>query len=214
MIRFITASELHQYPELRDSMFQDRADQFRTRLGWDVTVDDQGHERDEYDGLNPLYVICQGTDGLHLGSMRFLPMNGPTMIDDHFPDLLGGRNISGPHLWECTRFCLSRKAGSLVAGRLMLAGGELMTAFGLEGFAGVFDERMVRIYRRIGAAPDILGSTGFGADRISVGIWRFTKPARARVALRAGLSALAARHWFTCAFGRLPSNPFLPIAAE
>jgi acyl homoserine lactone synthase len=35
-------------------MFADRTTQFRDRLGWDVTVDVKGHERDVYDAQNPL----------------------------------------------------------------------------------------------------------------------------------------------------------------
>ena len=79
MIRFIRADQLNAFPKLKDSMYRDRADQFKTRLGWDVSVSNDGFERDEYDELNPLYVICEGADGGHLGSMRFLPTVGPNM---------------------------------------------------------------------------------------------------------------------------------------
>ena len=57
MLRFLTAEELGHYPLLRDTMFADRATQFRERLGWAVSVDRNGWERDEYDALNPTYVI-------------------------------------------------------------------------------------------------------------------------------------------------------------
>ena len=40
-------------------MFRDRAEQFSQRLGWAVSVNASGHERDQYDELNPLYVIWQ-----------------------------------------------------------------------------------------------------------------------------------------------------------
>lgn len=76
MIRYLYAKELEALPELKNSMFRDRADQFKTRLGWDVTVDDAGFERDEYDDLNSLYVIFQQADGSHGGSMRMLPSTG------------------------------------------------------------------------------------------------------------------------------------------
>ena len=46
MLRYIYGEELFQYPKLRDTMFRDRARQFHERLGWDVTVDDRGEERD------------------------------------------------------------------------------------------------------------------------------------------------------------------------
>lgn len=212
MIRFIRANDLHLYPQLRDSMFRDRADQFKTRLGWAVSVDGAGYEMDEYDRLNPLYVICQGADGGHLGSMRFLPMTGPTMIEDHFSHLLNGQQIGSDRIWECTRFCLGRKAGPHVAGRLMSAGGEILNGFGLDAFAGVFDERMIRIYKRIGAAPKILGSDGQGRDKISLGLWRFTPAARSRVARRSGLSEQIIRHWFQSCFGLQSANPFTRAA--
>ena len=54
MIRYLYADQLNTHPKLRDSMFRDRADQFKTRLGWEVSVDEDGFERDQYDDLNPL----------------------------------------------------------------------------------------------------------------------------------------------------------------
>jgi N-acyl-L-homoserine lactone synthetase len=42
MLRYIYGNDLHDYPKLAESMFQDRADQFKTRLGWDVSVNAQG----------------------------------------------------------------------------------------------------------------------------------------------------------------------------
>ena len=38
MIRFIYADQLSLYPLLAESMFRDRAAQFKDRLDWDVTV--------------------------------------------------------------------------------------------------------------------------------------------------------------------------------
>ena len=84
MLRYLYADDLHRFPKLADTMFRDRGHQFRDRLNWDVTVGADGHERDTYDALNPLYVIWQGADGRHGGSMRFLPTTGRTMVEDHF----------------------------------------------------------------------------------------------------------------------------------
>lgn len=208
MLRYIYADELHQYPELAKAMFQDRADQFKTRLGWEVSVDENGEERDQYDALNPLYVIWEEADGSHGGSMRFLPTTGPVMVNEIFGHLTGGSPISSPLIWECTRFCLARGAGSHVAAALMLGGGEIMTAFGIRHFAGVFDARMVRIYKAIGSSPEILGSEGTGRDRISVGLWEFSQEARDKVAARAGVSQELSRLWFSRAFGSARDNRF------
>jgi acyl homoserine lactone synthase len=201
MLRYIYANDLHTHEKLARTMFEDRADQFRTRLGWDVSVDADGQERDQYDALNPLYVIWERPDGRHGGSMRFLPTTGRVMVNDVFGHLTGGGPITSPLIWECTRFCLARDATPNIAAALMLAGGEIMTGFGIRHFVGVFDARMVRIYRAIGSSPEILGSQGEGRDRISVGLWEFSETAHLRVARRAGVSHALSRLWFTRAFG-------------
>jgi len=201
MIRYLYGDQLAQHAKLRDTMFRDRADQFRTRLGWEVEVDNDGFEHDQYDALGPLYVIWEKPDGTHGGSMRLLPTVGQTMVNDHFIHLTDGVRIESPIIWECTRFCLARDTAANTAAALMLAGGEVMTGFGVEHYVGVFDARMVRIYRMIGASPDILGSQGTSREKISVGLWEFTEDARAKVAARAGIPLAQSRSWFDAAFG-------------
>ncbi|TMV10197.1 autoinducer synthase [Ruegeria sediminis] len=202
MLRYLYADELHKHPRLAEDMFRDRADQFKTRLGWDVQVNEKGEERDRYDDLNPLYVIWEEEDGGHGGSMRFLPTTGPAMVNDVFGHLTGGAPICSPLIWEVTRFCLSRTASPCTAGAIMLSGGEVMEGFGLTHIAGVFDARMVRIYRLIGSSPEILGSQGVGRDQVSVGLWPFSQADCARVAERAGIPRELSRLWFNAAFGK------------
>ena len=203
MLRYVYGTALSNHPKLRDSMFRDRADQFKKRLNWQVDVDAQGFERDEYDAINPLYVIWEQPDGSHGGSMRLLPTTGPTMVNDHFSHLTGGGPIVSPLIWECTRFCLSPDAAPRVAASLMLAGGEVMCNFGIKHYVGVFDARMERIYRFIGSSPEIVGHQGKGRDKISVGLWEFTPESRAQVARRAGLSLAISEQWFNRSFGGL-----------
>lgn len=204
MLRYIYADQLDAYPVLRDTMFRDRACQFKERLGWEVSVDARGFERDEYDDLNPLYVIWQKADGTHGGSMRFLPTTGQTMVNDHFSHLTDGVRIQSGFIWECTRFCLSRDAERNVAGALMLGGGEIMERFGLQHFVGVFDARMVRIYRMIGSSPTVVGTQGKGRDAISVGLWEFDHEAKRNIAAKAGISLQLSELWFDRAFGVRP----------
>ena len=206
MLRYIYATDLHQFPKLARTMFEDRADQFKTRLGWDVRLDANGHERDDYDDLNPLYVIWEEPDGSHGGSMRFLPTTGRTMVNEHFADILSGP-ITSPFIWECTRFCLSRGAGRHVAAALTLAGGEIMRNFNVDHFVGVFDPRMTRIYRLIGVTPEVLGSTGTGRDQISVGLWHYQGGAAAQVTARAGVSMTQSAEWFARSFGQHTHAP-------
>ncbi len=182
-------------------MFRDRACQFHDRLGWEVSVGEDGFERDDYDDLNPLYVIWERSDGRHGGSMRFLPTTGDTMINDHFLELTDGVEIRSPFIWESTRFCLAPDTDAKVSAALMLGGMELGLANHLSHAVGVFDARMVRIYRRLGWGPTVLGTSGTGKDAISVGLWAFEDDIRPRLLQRAGISSEISRHWYDRSFG-------------
>ena len=114
----------------------DRAAQFKDRLDWDVTVDENGWEKDEYDRLNPLYIIWENAEGRHGGSVRIMPTVGRIMTNEHFLDLTGGVTIHSPLIWECTRFCLAPDAPVGVAAALLAAGVELGLRFGLEQALG------------------------------------------------------------------------------
>ncbi|NNK67072.1 MAG: autoinducer synthase [Rhodobacteraceae bacterium] len=202
MLRYLKAGELGRYPKLADTMFADRASQFHARLGWDVTVSTEGQERDEYDATDPVYVIWEGRDGAHQGSMRFLPTTGPTMLADHFRHLVPGTPIQSPYIWETTRFCLTPGAPSRVSATLMLGGLELGLAHGLSHAVAVFDARMVRIYRQLGWPPAILGTTGTGREAISAGLWAFEPELRPMLARKARLSVELSQFWIDRALGR------------
>lgn len=201
MLRYLYADQLHHYPRLANTMFRDRAQQFHARLNWDVTVLPDGTERDAYDAMNPLYVAWERPDGRHGGSMRFLPTTGDTMVNDHFLHLTDNVRIASPFIWECTRFCLAPDAEPRVSAALMLGGLELGLSAHLSHAVGVFDARMVRIYRRLGWGPTILGSDGAGRDAISVGLWAFQEEVRPRLLAKAGLSSEISRLWHERAFG-------------
>lgn len=201
MIRFIYGDELEQHSALAHSMFRDRTSQFSERLRWPVKVNAQGEERDQYDPINPLYVIWQRNDGLHGGSMRFLPTTGRCMVNEHFLHLTDGVRIESPLIWECTRFCLAKGAGPRVAATLMMAGAELLERFGLENHLGVFDGPMERVYRGLGTVPHILGSAGRGRTKTSVGLWSCTPEIKRTLSEKSGVSEALMRRWCDQSFG-------------
>ena len=201
MIRIAFADTLDAYPTLSRSMHEDRTAQFRDRLGWEVTVDRDGQERDQYDVEAPLYVIAETPQGTHAGSLRFLPTMGRTMVNEHFLHLTDGVEIRSPYIWECTRFCIAPKADPRTAARLMLAAAELGLASGLSHSVGVFDARMIHVYRRLGWSPAVLGTSGTGRDAISVGLWAFTDDVLPVLRAKAGVSAQVSRHWVDRAMG-------------
>lgn len=198
MLHYLYADQLDLFPVLRDTMFRDRAEQFHRRLGWDVTVDERGWERDQYDALNPLYVIWEREDGTHGGSMRLLPTTGRTMVAEHFADVADVSGIVSPLVWECTRFCLAPGAEPRVVAALVLACDEIMERFELTHLLAVFDARMVRVYRRMGTSPEVLGSSGSGRDMVAVGLWErgaYDEADRERVRERAGLAVTPQVGW-------------------
>ena len=214
MLRFIYGDRLNKFPRLADSMFRDRAAQFSDRLGWDVSVDANGHERDEYDALNPLYVIWQDAGGRHAGSMRFLPTTGRTMVNEHFGHLTAGVAIASPLIWECTRFCLAPGAERRVTAGLVLGAGMLMERFALEHFVGVFDPRMERIYGLLGPKPEVIGRAGSGEASIGVGLWAFDESLRPRVLSRVGVARAEAEGWWDASFRAAPREKVLePVPA-
>lgn len=74
-------SELH-------AMHRLRAKAFRDRRGWDVTVL-SGMEIDGFDAIEPYYMLLREESGMLCGCWRMLPTDGPYMLNDVFPELLG-----------------------------------------------------------------------------------------------------------------------------
>lgn len=194
MIRYLTADRLQAHSALAQSMFRHRTLQFRDRLGWPVSVDADGGERDQYDGLNPLYVIVEDAEGRHAGSLRFLPTLGRTMLAEHFAALVPAP-IRDADIWECTRFCVAPEAGPGVSAALMLGGLEAGLALGLTHAVGVFDAPMLRVYRSLGWPPQVLGRDKPGRGAICAGLWQFNADLRAGLAAKADLPQGRAAAW-------------------
>ena len=211
MLHYIYASEIDNFPKLRDGMFRDRAAQFGHRLGWEeVDVDEAGLERDDYDAMNPLYIIWELPDGSHGGSMRMMPTVGQTMINDHFTSLTDDVRIESPLIWECTRFCISPKADRRATAALVVAAGELMDAFALEHFVGVFFDKMERVFALSHINADILGvseEVDAAGDRIAVGTWEITADCMRRNLDRIGVTRDVSREWFRQSFDRTYAAP-------
>lgn len=188
MILIATGHELRKRPSLQKKMFQDRAEQFANRLGWNVVVNEQGEERDQYDELNPVYVIAMDQRERHLGSMRFMPTTGRTMVNEHFSHLNNGIAVRHPRIWECTRFCVCKGASKSTAVALMAAGANLMLNLHLKFFVGVFDRRMQRVYRRIGVLPVLHGSSRFADETASLGMWSFNRSVYEQLLARSELN--------------------------
>ena len=76
-----------------------------------------------------------------------------------------------------------------------------LLGFGVEQSVDVFDHTMRRIYRLIGATPEILAEQGSGKTYISLGLWSFSPLQCQAVARSAKVLPEHSSHWFDLAFG-------------
>lgn len=125
-----------------------RARVFEGRLGWEVHVDD-GREHDQYDLLNPTYLLVSSNCGEVVGGARLLPTTGPTMLGETFPYLLDGAKApQSPIIVESSRFCVDTASSGAVS------------ATGLRGathtlFAGIIEWSMTNGFEQIVTVTDI-----------------------------------------------------------
>jgi acyl homoserine lactone synthase len=114
MLQLIVNSSYADFREYLGEMFRLRARVFSGRLGWDVSVVD-GIERDQYDDLEPVYILQRDRDERVCGCVRLLPTTGPTMLRDMFPQLLRDAPMPwGPRVWETSRFAIDAPALSAI----------------------------------------------------------------------------------------------------
>lgn len=92
-----------------DGMFRLRYEVFHEKLGWDVSVTSDGHERDSFDSLPGVaYILATDAGGSVDGCWRLLPTTGPYMLRDTFPELLHGLPAPmSPDCYELSRFAVA-----------------------------------------------------------------------------------------------------------
>ena len=159
-------------------------------------MDARGWEVDEYDALNPIYLVSVDAQGGHQGSLRLLPTTGDTMLRDHFTEVFDGVVIESPLIWECTRFCVDSRASENLTPRgvqsvtmeLLLGICETALSAGVQQIVGVFDRRMIRIYQRGGWSPELVGENGTGRDRVYLGLWDVSEQSAASIRRASGFS--------------------------
>ncbi|PBN43527.1 acyl-homoserine-lactone synthase [Sphingobium sp. D43FB] len=88
-------------------MYRDRKRVFIDLLGWDLPALDDRFEIDQFDGPDTLYLIVGSPDDNHLGSIRLLPTDRPTVIGEIFDHLCEAGAPASPRIWELSRLCLS-----------------------------------------------------------------------------------------------------------
>lgn len=196
MIHIVESWNIDSHAAHLVQMFALRAREFGIRRGWDVVCVD-GQERDALDGESPIYVLAtDATDAVN-GSCRLLPTTGPTLLEACFADTMpDGSRLVHPTIWECTRFCIDRRAcGSNVEllGRvtrsIIDAVVELASRHGIETLLANFDTATLRMCQRAGYEVELLGLTRRYGPAVHLGA--FSIKEAARVSERQGGTAAA-----------------------
>ena len=162
MILTIDALNMHRFPTVLEDMFQLRARVFAGRLGWEVNIID-GKEVDQFDHMNPSYIVGLDDEMNVISCARVLQTTGPHMLADVFDAILGGEApLRSPNIWESTRFCVdtarlkqpdSTTSVSKATCELMVGILEYSKAAGITDIITVIDPVMDRVLKRSDNAP-------------------------------------------------------------
>ncbi len=169
MIIVVDGLNRHQFSDVLDEMFELRARVFGERLGWDVKIED-GKEIDDFDHLDPAYVIGLDDGGNVVAAVRALQTTGPHMLSDVFSAILDGEPpIRSATMWESTRFCVDtqrlnrgkdKNSVSYATCELMIGSLEYAKNAGIQDIITVIDPIMDRVLKRSNCAPyDYVGKT-------------------------------------------------------
>lgn len=133
---------------LIEEMHRLRARVFLERLNWDVSCQG-GLERDEFDDIDPTYILALSSGRQVVGCARLLPANRATMLQKVFPQLLASGSLdTHPAMIESSRFCVDTSSDE---GR----GAAFLHEATVTMFAGIIEWCMTNRYSEIVTATDI-----------------------------------------------------------
>lgn len=140
-----------------------RAQVFKEKMGWDVTVTPDKLEVDQFDLPDTVYLLALNSDRHVIGTWRLLPSTGPTMIRDLWPQYLDSLPMpSSPRVWEVSRFAIhspvknpdaAQQETQQAIGEMFCALTELCIAAGIEEIYTFYDERIEKMLRRLNCQP-------------------------------------------------------------
>ncbi len=105
MVKLVNSANRARYQSALDDMHRDRKKVFVDWLKWNVPVVGD-KEIDQYDTPEAIYLLSLDPEtGAHLASLRLLPCSGPTLMAEHFADMVENPVPNDDTAWEMTRLC-------------------------------------------------------------------------------------------------------------
>jgi N-acyl-L-homoserine lactone synthetase len=112
MVDLITPDNRHMYPDLLEDMFAMRYRVVVTKWGWNIPGLVGTYDKDQFDTDDSVYLI--ETDTLRTrvtGCVRLNPTTKPHMMSELFAPYCDlSAPLTGPNIWECSRYVVDRDA--------------------------------------------------------------------------------------------------------
>lgn len=168
-----------QNPQLNHhfhQMFMQRAGIFKHELGWDIELDSYGYDKDQYDDENTIYMMDLDKRGNVIGSVRLRSTLAPHMMTGSFKTVFPELTIKSPTIFEGSRLAtidtvISANGLSMSMTRLLLGLCELGIQSGFGQLIAIIETPMLRLYKKCGLNPTIIGKATTDHCNIMVGLW-------------------------------------------
>jgi acyl-homoserine lactone synthase len=107
MIHIVTAENIHSYTAAMEQAYRLRHTVFVEEMGWKDLKRPDEREIDQFDDGRAVHMLYLEGDRL-LGYQRMLPSMRPHLLSEVLPHLCDGDFPVGPHVWEWTRYCVTK----------------------------------------------------------------------------------------------------------
>jgi acyl homoserine lactone synthase len=162
MLEIVQAGQVGKTKYLFD-MHRLRKRVFKDRMGWEVRLDQDGLEVDQFDLPDTVYLLALDDERHVIGNWRLLPTMGPTMIRDVWPQFLSSIDMPyDPTVWETSRFAVDSLKGNSQEGlaqiqkatqELFCGLTELCLLCGIQKIITMYDMRIARLLQRLDCPP-------------------------------------------------------------
>lgn len=123
MIHIVTAENIGAYQYEMEQAYRLRHNVFVDEMGWEDLRKPDGREIDQFDDGRAIHML-HVDEGRVLGYQRMLPTMRPHLLTEVLPNLCEGDFPVGPHVWEWTRYCVTREHRD--RGRILSPAGNLL----------------------------------------------------------------------------------------
>ena len=122
-IHIVTAENIGSYAQAMEQVYRLRHSVFVEEMGWSDLRRPDGREIDQFDDGRALHMLYLEGDRL-VGYQRMLPSMRPHLLSEVMPQLCDGDFPVGPHIWEWTRYCVTKEHRD--RGRMLSPAGNLL----------------------------------------------------------------------------------------